>query len=138
MLDREMLHGLASTSDPSEPEVMTSQMLDARLQDVLFSELFTSFCYWSVVLLLALAGVGLIYWRLMHHTFAEPLSDPFGVTTPPWLMAALPPIGIAVSLGRATWRAVQGQRAWKTLAMAAGFIAVMGVTTLLDTHLASL
>jgi len=139
MLNREILHDLASTSDAIEPGVMASEMeLEARLENVLFSELFTSVCYWSVALLLAIVGTGLVYWHLTHHTFAEPVNDPFGVTTPPWLIAALPPIGIAASLGHATWRAVQGQRAWKTLATAAGFIAIMGVTTLLDTHWAAL
>lgn len=139
MLNREMLDGFASASDTSDPEVTATEMeLEARLQYVLFSELFTSVCYWTVALLLAIVGTGLVYWHLTHPTFAEPLSDPFGVTTPSWLMAALPPIGIAASLGHATWRAVQGQRAWKTVATAAGFIAVMGVTTLLDTHLAAL
>ena len=138
MLNPEMLHEFASTSDTSEPEVMASEIeLEARLQDVLFSELFTSVCYWSVTLLLAIVGVGLVYWRLAHPTFAEP-SDPFGVTTPPWLMVALPPFGVAASLGHATWRAVRGQRAWKMLATTAGFIAVMGVTTLLETHLAAI
>jgi hypothetical protein len=139
MLNREMSHGLASTSDTGEPEAMGSEMgLEARLQDVLFSELFTSACYWSVALLLAIVGVGLVYWRLTHPTFAEPVSDPFGITTPPWLIVALPPFGIAASLGHATWRAIRGQRAWKMLATAAGFIAVMGVTTLLDMHLAAI
>lgn len=139
MLNREMLRGLASTSGTGEPEAMAGEMeLESRLQDVLFSELFTSVCYWLVALLLAIVGAGLVYWRLTHFTFDEPVSDPFGVTTPPWLIVALPPFGIAASLSHATWRAVRGQRAWKVLAMAAGFIAVMGVTTLLETHLAAI
>lgn len=139
MLNREMLHGLASTSDMSEPEVTAGEVeLDVRLEDVLFSELFASVCYWSVALLLAIAGAGLVCWRLTHATFAEPASDPFGVTTSPWLMVALPPFGIAASLGHAMWRAIRGQRAWKMLATAAGFIAVMGVTTLLETHWAAI
>ena len=139
MLNREMLRGLASTSGTGEPEAMAGEMeFESRLQDVLFSELFTSVCYWSVALLLAVVGAALVYWRLTHRTFAEPVSDPFGVTTPPWLIVALPPIGIAASLAHATWRAVRGQRAWKMLATAAGFIAVMGVTTLLETHLAAI
>jgi hypothetical protein len=139
MLNREMLRGLVSTSDTGEPEAMAGEMeLESRLQDVLFSELFTSVCYWSVALLLAIVGAGLVYWRLMHPTSAEPVSDPFGVTTPPWLIVSLPPFGIAASLGHAMWRAVRGQRAWKMLATAAGFIAVMGATTLLETHLAAL
>lgn len=139
MLNREMLRGLASTSGTSEPEATPSEMeLESRLQDFLFSEGFTSVCYWSVALLLAIVGAGLVYWRLTHPTFAEPVSDPFGVTTPPWLIVALPPVGIATSLGHATWRAVRGQRTWKMLATAAGFVAVMGVTTLVETHLAAI
>jgi len=139
MLNREMLRGLASTSSTGEPEAMDGEMeLESRLQDVLFSELFTSVCYWSVALLLAIVGAGLVYWRLTHPTFAELVSDPFGVTTPSWLIVSLPPFGIVASLGHATWRAVGGQRAWKMLAAAAGFVAVMGVTSLLQTHLAAL
>ena len=139
MLNREMLRGLASTSSTGEPEALAGEMeLESRLQDVLFSELFTSVCYWSVALLLAIVGAGLVYWRLTHPTFAELVSDPFGVTTPSWLIVSLPPFGIVASLGHATWRAVRGQRAWKMLATAAGFVAVMGVTSLLQTHLAAL
>ena len=139
LLNREMLRGLASTSGTSDPEVTAAEMeLEARLQDVLFSELFTSVCYWSVALLLAVVGVGLVHWHVTHPTFAQPVSDPFGITTPPWLIVVLPPFGIAASLGHATWSAIRGQRAWKTLATAAGFTAVMGVTTLLDTHLPAL
>ena len=68
--------------------------LEARLQDVLFSELFTSVSYWSVALLLAIVGAGLVYWRLTHPTFAEPVSDPFGVTTPPWLILPCRQLGL--------------------------------------------
>ena len=43
MLNREMLDGLGSASDTSDSEVTATEMeLEARLQDVLFSELFTS------------------------------------------------------------------------------------------------
>jgi hypothetical protein len=139
MLNREMLRGLASTSGTGEPEAMGGEMeLESHLQGVLFSERFTSVCYWSVALLLGIVGAGLVYWRLTHSTFAEPVSDPFGVTTPPWMIVALPPFGIAASLGHATWRAVRGQRAWKMLATAAGFVVAMGVTTLLETRFAAL
>jgi len=66
-----------------------------------------------------------------------PVGDPFGVTTPPWLIVSLPPIGVAASLGHAAWSAIRGQRIWRMLAAAAGLIAVMGATTLLETHLAA-
>jgi hypothetical protein len=109
----------------------------SALQDVLFSEVTTSVCYWATVLLLAIAGTGLLYWRFTHPVPSVPVGDPFGVTTPPWLIVSLPPIGVAASLGHAAWSAVRGQRIWRMLATAAVLIAVMGVATLLETHLAA-
>ena len=45
---------------------------ETRLQDVLFSEVTSSVCYWATVLLLAVAGAGLFYWRFTHPGFAAP------------------------------------------------------------------
>jgi hypothetical protein len=107
-----------------------------RLQEALLSELTTSACYWSTVFLLALAGAGLLCWRLMHPSSATmPISDPFGVTTPPWMIMSLPPIGVAASLGQAVWCAVRGKRVWRTLVTAAGLVALMSVTTVLQNYL---
>jgi hypothetical protein len=135
ILKREMLQNMASAADAmtNEPEDVCGEMqAESQLQAVLFSEFVTSVCYWSAVLLLAIAGAGLVYWRLTHPgPAAEPVNDPFGVTTPPWLIVPLPPIGVAASLGHAAWCAVRGQRVWRMLATAAGLIGVMGVTTLL-------
>lgn len=132
---REMLQNMASAADAitNEPEDVCGEMqAESQLQDVLFSEFVTSVCYWAAVLLLAIAGAGLVYWRLTHPgPAAEPVNDPFGITTPPWLIVPLPPIGAAASLGHAAWCAVRGQRVWRLLATAAGLIGVMGVTTLL-------
>jgi hypothetical protein len=135
ILKREMLQNMASFADAmtNEPEdVCGETQAESQLQDVLFSDFVTSVCYWSAVLLLAIAGASLAYWRLTHPgPAAEPVNDPFGVTTPPWLIVPLPPIGVAASLGHAAWCAVRGQRVWRMLATAAGLIGVMGVTTLL-------
>ena len=99
----------------------------------------SSVCYWSTVILLAIAGAGLFYWRLTHPgSAAVPAGDPFGVTTPPWMMLSLPPIGVAASLGHAAWCAARGQRVWRMLMTAAGLIAVMGATTVLETYLTAL
>jgi hypothetical protein len=137
-LKREMLQNMASAADAmtNEPEdVCVETQAESQLQDVLFSEFVTSVCYWSAVLLLAIAGTCLAYWRLTHPgPAAEPVNDPFGITTPPWLIVPLPPIGVAASLGHAAWCAVRGQRVWRLLATAAGLIGVMGVTTLLGIH----
>jgi len=108
-----------------------------RLQEMLFSELLTSVCYWLTVLLLAIAGAGLAYWRLTHPGSSTDVGiDPFGVATPQSLIMSLPPIGVAASLAHAAWCAVRGQRVWRMLATAAGLIAVMGVTIVLEMHAA--
>ena len=138
---RKLLCDMASTLPTSEPEDACGDMqAESALQDVLFSEVATSVCYWATVLLLAIAGTGLLYWRFTHPgPFAAPVGDPFGVTTPPWLIVSLPPkAGLRPPLGHAAWSAVRGQRIWTMLAAAAGLIAVMGATTLLETHLAAL
>jgi hypothetical protein len=134
ILEREMLQNMASAVDAmtNEPEDVCGEMqAESQLQDVLFSESVTSVCYWSAVLLLAIAGAGVAYWRLTHPAAAELVNDPFGITTPPWLIVPLPPIGVAASLGHAAWCAVRGHRVWRMLATAAGLIGVMGLTTLL-------
>jgi hypothetical protein len=140
IFQRKLLCDMASTVVTSEPEDACGDMqAETELQDVLFSEVATSVCYWATVLLLAIAGTGLLYWRFTHPgPFAVPVGDPFGVTTPPWLIVSLPPIGVSASLGHAAWSAVRGQRIWRMLAAAAGLIAVMGAATLIETHLAAL
>jgi hypothetical protein len=54
------------------------------------------------------------------------------------MIVSLPPLGVVAALGQAAWCAARGQRVWRSLATAAGLIAVMGVTTLLETHLVAL
>jgi hypothetical protein len=140
IFQRKLLCDMASAVVTSEPEDDRGDMqAESALQDVLFSEVLTSVCYWSTVIVLAIVGAGLLYWRLTHPgSSAMPVSDPFGVTTPPWLIVSLPPIGVASSLGHAAWSAVRGQRIWRMLATAAVLIVVMGVATIIETHLAAL
>ena len=142
IFNQEMLPDLASTTDAmtGEPEdARVENEAESRLQEILFSEALTSVCYWSTVLLLAIVGAGLVYWRLTHPgPSAEPVGDPFGVSTPAWLIVSLPPVGVVAALGQAAWCAARGQRLWRMLATAAGLIAVMGVTTLIETHLVAL
>ena len=127
--------GVPNTADYACPALQP----ETRLQEELFSELISSVCYWSTVILLALAGAGLLYWRVRHPGFAAPpAGDPFGVTTPPWMMLSLPPIGVAASLSHAAWCAARGRRAWRMLMTAASLIAVMSATTVFETYLTAL
>jgi len=68
--------------------------------------------------------------------YAAPANDPWGITTPPWLILPLAPIGVVGSLGHAIWCALRGQRTWKMLITAATLVAVMGCSKLLEFCLA--
>jgi hypothetical protein len=142
MLEREEIRSLRSDAAglPNAAEFACQEMPpETDPQEALFSEMVTSVCYWSTVLLLALAGAGLLYWRLRHPgSAAPPVTDPFGITTPPWMMLSLPPIGVAASLSHAGWCAVRGRRVWRMLMTAATLIAVMSATTVLQTYLTAL
>jgi len=140
MLKRQPPLYVASTADTLTSESVETcgeTRAESQLQNILFSELLASVSYWSTVSLLAIAAAALVYLRLTHPGFpADPGRDPFGVATPQSLIMSLPPIGVAASLAHAAWRAVRGQRVWRMLATAAGLIAVMGVTIVLETHAA--
>jgi hypothetical protein len=127
--------GLPSAADCA----CTGLQPETRLQEELFWGLISSVCYWATVILLALAGAGLLYWRVSHSDFAAAVAgDPFGITTPPWMMLSLPPLGVAASLGHASWCAARGRRAWRMLMTAASLIAVMSATSVLERYLTAL
>jgi hypothetical protein len=137
-LEREEICSLASDSAglPNAADYACPGLQpETRPEEELCSDLITSVCYWSTVVLLAVAGAGLLYWRLRHPgSAAAPVTDPFGITTPPWMMLSLPPIGVTASLSHAAWCAVRGRRVWRMLMTAATLIAVMSATTVLQTY----
>ena len=123
---------MANEPEDARPELQP----DAEIQDILLSDLATSVCYWATILLLTVVGAYLIHWWLIHPgSYAAPVNDPWGVTTPPWLILPLPPIGVIGSLGHAAWCAFRGQRTWRMLMTSASLTAVMGCITLLEAYL---
>lgn len=109
---------------------------DADVQGFLFSEAMSSLCYWTTILLLAIASAYLIRWRFIHPLpYADGVNDPWGVATPPWLVESLAPVGVVLSLGQAAWRAFLGQRAWKTIMTSASLIAVLICGKLVEVYL---
>lgn len=142
MLEREEIRSLVSDSAglPSATDyAWTGLQPEARFQEELSSDVISSLCYWSTVILLALAGAGLLYWRLRHPgSTAAPVTDQFGISTPPWMVLSLPPVGVAASLGHAAWCAARGRRAWRMLMTAASLIAVMSATTVFEAYLTAL
>src|SRR6202158_3052362 len=137
---QEELSSMASsaTKMANEPEQTGEERQpDVQFQDVLFSALVTSVWYWITLFLLSIVGTHLIDWWLTHPVLhASPANDPWGITTPPWLILPLAPIGVVGSLGHAAWCALRGQRPWKMLINAARRVAVMGCSKLLEIYLA--
>ena len=86
----------SATKMANEPEgAGEERQPDVQLQDVLFSALASSVCYWTTIFLLAIVGAYLIQWWLTHPgPYPAPANDPWGITTPPWLILPLAPIGV--------------------------------------------
>src|SRR6201984_605843 len=95
----------SATKMANEPEgTGEERQPDVQLQDVLFSALVTSVCYWTTIFLLAIVGAYLIHWWLTHPgPYAAPASAPWGITTPPWLILPLAPIGVVGCFRLAGW-----------------------------------
>ena len=67
-----------ATKMANEPEDTRSEpQPDVEFQDVLFSDLATSVCYWITIFLLAVVGAYLIRWWLIRPgSYATPVNDP--------------------------------------------------------------
>jgi len=106
---------------------------ETEIQDPVFSGALSSFCYWGTVLLLAIVGAYIIRWEIWRGAwYALPANDFWGITTPPWLIAPLAPLGTLLSLGQAVWSALRGRRAWRMVVTAAGLILVLASSRLLE------
>src|SRR6266542_6583744 len=81
---------------------LTPEQQEVEIQGLLFSEAVSSICYWCTILLLAIVGAYLIRWQMGHAAqYVTPVNDFWGVTTPPWLVALLAPVGTVLSLAQA-------------------------------------
>ena len=107
--------------------------LEAEIHDPLYSGALSSICYWSTILLLAIVGAYMIRWEIWSGPrYALPANDFWGITTPPWLIEPLAPLGTLLSLGHAVWSALRGRLAWRTVVAAAGLILVLLSSRLLE------
>jgi hypothetical protein len=91
-------------------------------------------CHWGALVLLTAASAYLIHLQFTYpDRCAQPVNDPFGIVTPPWLMMPLPPLAVAGSLGHAFWLAMRGRQCWKWILAAAAFAGVLASGELLGT-----
>src|ERR1051326_6520958 len=92
-------------------------------------ETLPAVCYWTTVLLLAVVGGYVLHWRWTHTTLSAMLADdPWGVTTPPWIVEVLLPLAIFGDLAEACRQAFQGNRRWKPLMTASVLVGIVGAT----------
>jgi hypothetical protein len=111
---------------------LTPGQQEVEIQDLL-SGTPSSVCYWGTILLLVIVGAYLIRWEIGHAAhYVLPANDLWGITTPPWLVAALAPVGTVLSLAHAVWSALRGQRAWRTVMTATTLILLLASNRLLD------
>ena len=95
----------------------------------LLSEILQVVCYWNTVLLLTVVGGYVLHWRWTHTTLNAMLADdPWGVTTPPWIVEVLLPLAIFGYLAEACRQAFQGNRRWKHLMTASVLVGIVGAT----------
>ena len=107
---------LCSCARPDTPSFLLPEILQAA-------------CYWTTVLLLAVVGGYVLHWRWTHTTLNAMLADdPWGVTTPPWIVEVLLPIAIFGYLAEACRQAFQGNRRWKHLMTASVLVGIVGAT----------
>ena len=108
------------------------------IQAFLLSETFVSVCYWSTVALVAVVGACVLHWRWTHSAPAmTPPDDPWGVTTPPWVVEISLPVLLFGYLVEACRQALQGNRQWRYLMTASVLAGIVGLTQKLETLVAA-
>jgi hypothetical protein len=127
------MHENPEVTENDVEQGLIPEQTEVDIPDLLFSDTVSSLCYWGAILLLAIVGAHLIPWDISHAAhYVIPPNDFWGVTTPPWLVAPLAPIGMLLSLGHAAWSALCGRRTWRMVMAAAGLILVMASSRLLE------
>jgi hypothetical protein len=129
---KEAPEGTARIHSEVPRSVLTPGQQEVETQDPL-SGTVSSVGYWGTILLLAIVGAYLIRWEIGHAAhYVVTASDLWGITTPPWLIALLAPVGTVLSLAHAVWSALRGQRAWRTVMAATTLILLLASNRLLD------
>jgi hypothetical protein len=106
-------HTLRSCARPDTPAFLLSEILQAV-------------CYWTTVVLLAVVGGYVLRWRWTHTLHSMLPDDPWGVTTPPWIVEVLLVLVIFGYLAEACRQAFQGNRRWRHLMTASVLVGIVG------------
>jgi hypothetical protein len=122
----------------SEPRSITSRSQPWRvIQRIVFSEAVLNVCYWCTVVLVAVVGAFVFHWRWTHPMISLVEDDPWGISTPPWIVEALFPVLMFGSLVQACQQALCGYRQWKFVGTATLVMAVAGLSETLQAFTAA-
>jgi hypothetical protein len=86
-----------------------------------------SLSFWCVLVLVAALGAFVLNWRWTHSSLISSLNDdPWGVTTPLWVIEITLALLMFGCLAEACGQALHGNRNWKCVAAALIVVAVSG------------
>ena len=91
----------------------------AACQGLLLSKTLLSLSYWCTLVLVAALGAFVLNWRWTHTSLISSLNDdPWGVTTPPWVIEITSAGLMFRCLAEACRQALHGNRNWKCVVAA--------------------
>jgi hypothetical protein len=122
---------------PNESDSLTSTR-EPRfgIQCIPLSDAVLNLSYWCTVVLVAVVGGYVFHWRWIHPTIHAAADDPWGITTPPWIVEALFPVLMFGYLAEACLQALCGNRNWRSVGIATLVMTVVGLTQSLDALMA--
>ena len=118
---------------PNESDSLTSTR-EPRfvMQRIPLSDTVLNLSYWCTVVLLAVVSAYVFHWRWIHPLIHAATDDPWGITTPPWIVEALFPVLMFGYLAEACLQALCGNRNWRSVGIATLVMAVVGLTQSLN------
>jgi len=106
------------------------------IQRIPLSDAVLNLSYWCTVVFLAVVGGYVFHWRWIHPMIHAAAVDPWGITTPPWIVEALFPVLMFGYLAEACLQALCGNRNWRSVGIATLVMAVVGLTQSLEAFMA--
>jgi len=98
------------------------------IQRIALSNVVLNVSYWCTVALVAVVGAYVFHWRWTHPVVLAVADDPWGITTPPWIVEALFPVLLFGYLVEACVQALRGNRNWRSVGMATLVMAAVELT----------
>jgi hypothetical protein len=98
------------------------------LRRIPLSDAVLNVSYWCTVVLVAGVGGYVFHWRWTHPVIPAVADDPWGITTPPWMVEVFFSLLMFGYLAEACRQALCGNRKWNSIAIAALVMVAAGLT----------